>query len=166
QVSPASGSGVSRADELLREDLRGPELRAHKRGAHHADEEADDSHVGGAVHQAGEGGRDTPHDEQGAGDDARSEGVAEGAHDETREHGGGHGRDVGVVHLELGHAEVGLDLLHEGGEGEPGDEGHEETEPREVEGSHVGASEAVELEHGGLVLLLGVDGHVIAVVCA
>ena len=115
-------------------------------------------HTHRAVHQACEVCWDAAHDEQRGGDNAGARGVAKGAQEETRDHGGGHG---GVVDLVFGHARVPREL---GGD-EPGYEGHEETEPREGESTHVGWLEAAEPESGGPVLRLGVDGDVIGIIC-
>ena len=45
-------------------------------------------------------------------------------------------------------------------EGEPAQERHEEGEPREVERAHVRTGEAVQLDLGGLVAIIGIDGEI------
>lgn len=110
---------VSSADDFLHEDLRGPELCAHEGRAHDTDEETDDRHVHGAVHETREGSGDGPRDKQDGGHLPSPEGITERANDETRQHGRRHRGDVGVVHLDLRHAQVLLDFRHERREGEP-----------------------------------------------
>ena len=57
-----------------------------------------------------------------------------------------------------------LNLGEEWGDGEPDEEGGEESHPRAVKGAHVWAFEGEELDFGGLVILVGVDVNVVSVV--
>ena len=90
--------------------------------------------------------------------------VAHGPINKTHENGSGHGANVGSPDVLLGHAQRGLDFGKKGRNGEPDEEGREESHPGAVEGAHVGTFEAEELDFGGLVILIGVDLEVVGLV--
>ena len=64
----------------------------------------------------------------------------------------------------LRNSQCGLNLGEERGDGEPDEEGSEESHPGAVEGAHVGTGEAEELDFGGLVVLVGIDLEVVGLV--
>ena len=61
------------------------------------------------------------------------------------------------VQISLDKRESSTDLGKKRSDGEPDEKGNEETQPREVEGSHVRAGEAAKLDLGGSVILIRVD---------
>jgi hypothetical protein len=89
----------------------------------HNDERA--SRVG----QAGTASSDATESEHDGIDHPRAILVAEGADDDAEKNGRRDAGNVGVADVALGQAQVLFDTRHEGGEGEPGREGNEESKP-------------------------------------
>lgn len=67
--------------------------------------------------------------------------------------------NIGSPNLLLGKIECFLDFREERSDGEPNEESNKETPPGIVERSHVRTLKAAELDLGGSVILIGIDGN-------
>jgi hypothetical protein len=152
EVTPARGGGVGDADALAVEHAGHPELARHEGGQTETDAEAADQEAGGVFdvgHAEAERSGEQEDDGQAV---ARSYHVADGSHDDTGDDGAGDGGEAGVAEVGLGELEVLADDRHHGCGREGGHEGHEEADPRHVEGSMVGEAEGEDVEALRLVL--------------
>ena len=90
--------------------------------------------------------------------------VTQGTKEETHEDGSTNTDNARGPDFFLGKRESSTDLGKKRSDGEPDEKGNEETQPREVEGSHVRAGEAAKLDLGGSVILIRVDVKGVGVV--
>mmetsp|Transcript_49771 Transcript_49771/g.105830 ORF Transcript_49771/g.105830 Transcript_49771/m.105830 type:complete len:524 (+) Transcript_49771:444-2015(+) len=164
EVAPATHERVGGTGDLFGEHAGGPELAADESGPAESDEEAKAGERRGAVDEAGAGAGNGARHQENSHQNTSAVLVAHGTVDESHEHGAGDGADVGRPDLLLRDLQRVLDLGEEGRDGEPDEEGREESHPRAVEGAHVRALEGEELDFGGLVILVGVDVDVVRVV--
>ena len=157
EVTPATHKGVGSADDLLGEHTARPVL-AHDEGTSgNTNEQTKDGKASGTVDETSERRRDGRSAEDDGEEDAGSELVAGGSEEETHEDGSGDADNRRSPDLLLGQVEGRPDLREKRSDGEPDEEGDEETPPRAVEGTHVWAGEVAQLDLAGLVILVGVD---------
>ena len=136
-VAPAAGHGVRRAYHIFGEHFTGPELRDDERRAANTDEEAHEAQLGERVDEAREERADAAEGQQGRLDLDRAVDVAQRADHEARDDAGRDVKNVRHPDALFGDVEVLADHNQQRRVGEPDHEGHEETQPLEVERAHV-----------------------------
>merc|ERR1719446_462476 len=157
KVTPSSAKSVGGSDDFLAEHSGRPVL-AHDEGTSGGtNEKTKDPKTGGVVDKTGAGGRDGSTAKDGGHRNTGTPLIASRSEDETHEDGSSDSSNGGSPDLLLGKVKILLDLGQERSNGEPDEEGNEETPPRHVEGSHVGAGERTKLDGGGLVILVRID---------
>jgi len=157
EVSPSTTESIGGSNDFLAEHLSGPVL-AHDEGTSgESDEETKDGETGSIVDETGAGGRDGGKAQSGSHRNTGSPLVASRSHDESHQNGSSDTDNGGCPDLLLGQSQCFLDFTQKRSDCEPDEKGNEETPPRHVEGSHVGACERAELDGLGSVILVGID---------
>jgi len=164
KVPPPTNKSVGGSDDLLGEHSGSPVL-AHDEGTSSgSNEQTEDGKVGSVGHQTSAGGWDGSTAKDGGEKNTWSDLVTEGTEEETHENGSSDTDDRRGPDFLLGQIQSGTDLGKKRGNGEPDEEGNEETQPGEVEGSHVWAREVAKLDLISSVILFGVDLKLVRVV--
>lgn len=140
KVTPSTAKGVGGSDDFLAEHTGRPVLAHNEGSSGGTDEETKDSESGSAVDKTGAGSGDGGSAQESGHGDSCSPLITGGSEDETHCDGSSDTNNGRSPDLLLAQSKILLDLGKKRGNGEPDEKGNEETEPREVEGSHVGAS--------------------------
>jgi hypothetical protein len=164
EVSPSTDKGVGGSDNLLGEHARSPVL-AHDEGTSGgSNEQTENSKTGSVVDKTSAGSWDGSTAKDNGEKDTGSDLVTEGTEEETHEDGSTDTDDRRGPELLLVQAQGDLDLGKKRSNGEPDEKGNEETQPREVEGSHVGTREVAKLDLISSVILIRVDDKSVRIV--
>ncbi len=141
-IAPTGGCRVGGAHHIGREHHRGVVLRDHEARAHRADQQAEEQERLVALrHRHAQHGDRTQREQAGVGA-AGTEAVAQRADGQPHENGHGHRGDIDIGDLVGSQAELALEHRHQRSAGEPCEEAHEESHPRQVEGAHLRGAQA------------------------
>ena len=157
QVSPSTTQGIGSSNNFLGEHSGCPVLAHHKGTSSNTNEETKDGKASGTVDKSSTGSRDGSSTEDKGKEDTGSILVTEGSEEETHEDGSTNTNNGGGPDFLLANTQVITDLREQRSNSEPDEEGNEETRPRVVESTHVGASKRHQLDLSGLIILIRVN---------
>lgn len=164
KVTPSSTESIGSSDYFLAEHAGSPVLAHDKGSSSGSDEETKDPKAGSIVDKTGTGGRNGSTAKNNGHRDTGSPLITGRAKDETHENCSSDSSNGRSPDLLLGEGKIISDFREKRGDGEPDEEGNEETPPGHVEGTHVGTGERAELDSSGSVILVGIDINVVRVV--